>query len=143
VFLKYGVHAVGGLSIGLVSAVFCILCLRGPHAPIDKWVGWQGGASIRKGVVKKPVKQQQSSSSTSSAATAVASDQVASPQNCRTPQTQELSGPTTTTPPETTAASAEEEKETEEDAGEARVGKDEEEGLGTPTLNEEEKVDGR
>jgi len=29
-----------------------ILFLRGPHLPVKRWIGWQGGWELRKGVAE-------------------------------------------------------------------------------------------
>lgn len=45
-YAKYGWIASGSLSIGLIGFNLFLLTLRGPYE--DRWVGWRGGASMRK-----------------------------------------------------------------------------------------------
>lgn len=45
-YAQHGWIASGGLSIGLICFSIFLLTLRGPYE--DRWIGWKGGASIRK-----------------------------------------------------------------------------------------------
>lgn len=54
-----GWHASAGLSVGLLALAILILLARGPHA--QKWIGWDGGYSLRQ---EKPVEAVDVSSAT-------------------------------------------------------------------------------
>lgn len=54
-----GWHASAGLSVGLLALAILILLARGPHA--QKWIGWDGGYSLRK---EKPVEASNASTAT-------------------------------------------------------------------------------
>ncbi|PNS21724.1 Quinidine resistance protein 1 [Sphaceloma murrayae] len=45
-YAKSGWRASGGLSIGLIGFSILLLSFRGPYE--ERWVGWRGGASMRK-----------------------------------------------------------------------------------------------
>ncbi|KAF8133308.1 major facilitator superfamily domain-containing protein [Boletus edulis] len=47
VFVHYGWRANAFLAMGLFAFQLCVLLLRGPHCPRQRWVGWQGGLSMR------------------------------------------------------------------------------------------------
>ncbi|KAM0756557.1 MFS general substrate transporter [Meredithblackwellia eburnea MCA 4105] len=53
VYLNSGYRASGGLCLGLIGWMLMILLLRGPHLPIDRWVGWAGGWELRKAVADR------------------------------------------------------------------------------------------
>jgi hypothetical protein len=46
-----GYRASGALSCGWIGMNLLILLARGPHT--TKWIGWQGGAELRKGKLEK------------------------------------------------------------------------------------------
>jgi len=51
--LKHGWRAGAGLSLGLVSCMFFILIVRGPHTTQYRWFGCEGGMEWRKEVVQE------------------------------------------------------------------------------------------
>lgn len=42
----------GSASVGFIGAALVVCFLRGPHEA--GWIGWHGGANMKKGVIKKP-----------------------------------------------------------------------------------------
>ena len=45
----------GSASVGMIAAALVLCCLRGPHE--KGWIGWHGGARMKKDVVQKPVQK--------------------------------------------------------------------------------------
>ncbi|GAA6000036.1 hypothetical protein JCM10207_006023 [Rhodosporidiobolus poonsookiae] len=59
VYLKWGYRASGGLCLGLLGFSVLVLFLRGPHCPIDQWMGWTGGWELRKKVAEAKAKAEE------------------------------------------------------------------------------------
>lgn len=47
-FLRYGYRASTLFSIALLLTTLLLFLIRGPNVPRRKWLGWQGGRSLRK-----------------------------------------------------------------------------------------------
>ena len=54
VFVRFGWRAAASLSLGWIGWQMFILLLRGPHCQRFTWIGWQGGADMRKSKNTKP-----------------------------------------------------------------------------------------
>jgi hypothetical protein len=47
-FLRHGFRASTYLSIAFILCALLLFLMRGPNSPRHSWVGWSGGASLRK-----------------------------------------------------------------------------------------------
>ena len=51
-YLSHGYRASGGFSLAMLATAILVLCARGPHMLRYEWIGWKGGAELRKSRVK-------------------------------------------------------------------------------------------